>query len=277
MIDASLDRLNALWVGERLTYLERLTLISAMAVGHPVRLYSYAPEGLLGVPCGVELCDANDVVPYGELSRYFDKGWPALGTDFFRYALQAKGLGYWIDLDLYFLKPLDFTEDYVFGWEHETSINGAVLKLPSDSQMVRDLCAVPRVNWRPPYYGLRKSAAFYVMRLLKGDIRAEDYRWGAFGPPYLTYLAKKYRVLDRAQPRPVFYPIRHRQTHLLCGPAERVEQELANETRVVHLWRSALSAEARASPPKGSYLEAICRHIGAAADGGPEKALALLT
>ena len=135
------DRLNSLWIGERLGYVQGgLTMVSAMSVGHPFTLYSYTPEKLRGVPNGVEVRDANEVVPYETLARYFDGGWATLGTDFFRYAMQAKGLGYWVDLDLYFLRPVDFHDEYVFGWEHETSINGTVLRLPSDSGMVRELC-----------------------------------------------------------------------------------------------------------------------------------------
>ena len=182
--------------------MERLTLVSALSVGHPFTLYSYTPEKLRGVPNGVEVRDANEVVPYRTLARYFDGGWAALGTDFFRYAMQAKGLGTWADLDLYFIRPIDFHDDYVFSWEHEKSINGAVLRLPPNSDMVRELCEISHLNWRPPFYGPRKTAVFYWRRLTEGDIRPENYRWGTFGPMILTYLAKKHRV-SRNKPRSV--------------------------------------------------------------------------
>jgi hypothetical protein len=258
------DRLNSLWIGEQLGYVERLTMVSAVSVGHPFRLYSYAPDKLRGVPNGVEVRDANEVVHYPTLARYFDVGLAALGTDFFRYAMQAKGLGYWVDLDLYFIRPIDFRDQYVFGWEHERSIDGAVLRLPADCDMVRELCEIPQVNWKPPFYGPRKTAVFYWRRLMEGDIRPENYRWGTFGPAILTYLAKKYRVSKQAKERSVFYPVRHRDAKLLCGPPEPVETQLTKETRTVHLWRSVLSREARAkaSPPPGSYLEAACRRHG---------------
>jgi hypothetical protein len=253
------DRLNSLWIGEQLGYIEKLTMASALSVGHPFTLYSYTAEKLRGVPSGVEVRDANEVVPYKALAHYFDGGWAALGTDFFRYFMQAKGLGYWVDLDLYFIRPIDFQEEYVFGWEHETSINGAVLRLPANSDMVRELCDVPHANWRPPFYGPRKTAIFYWRRLTEGDIRPENYRWGTFGPMFLTYLAKKYGVARRAMERFVFYPVRHRHVELLYAPPEFVKAELTKETRTVHLWRSVLNREAKASPPRGSYLEAICR------------------
>ena len=264
-----LDPLNSLWIGDKLGHVERLTMISALKVGHPFRLYSYEPERLRGVPGGVEVRDANEVVERPALARYFDGGHAALGTDFFRYAMQAKGLGYWVDLDLYFLRPLDFRDDYVFGWEHETSINGAVLRLPPASGMVRELCQIPHLNWRPPFYGLRKTAQFYWRRLTEGDLRPENYRWGAFGPAVLTYLAKKHRVANRAQERSVFYPIRHSDAKMVCGPPEWVERRLSRETRTVHLWSSVLSREARQAPP-GSWLDVVCRRHGltpAGADG----------
>src|SRR5271166_1311592 len=257
-----LPGLNSLWIGEELGYIEKLTLASALSVGHSFTVYSYAPGKLRGVPSGVEVRDANEVVPYQELAHYFDGGSAALGTDFFRYAMQAKGLGTWVDLDLYFIRPIDFDDEYVFGWEHKTSINGAVLSLPANSDMVRELCDIPHMNWRPPFYGPRKTAIFYWRRLTEGDIRPEKNRWGTFGPMFLTYLAKKYRVAKQAKERSVFYPVRHQQAKLLFGPPEPVESLLTNETRTVHLWHSVLVREARVSPPPGSYLEAACRRHG---------------
>jgi hypothetical protein len=257
-----LPGLNSLWIGEELGYIEKLTLASALSVGHSFTVYSYASGKLRGVPSGVEVRDANEVVPYQELAHYFDGGSAALGTDFFRYAMQAKGLGAWVDLDLYFIRPIDFEDEYLFGWEHRTSINGAVLRLPANSDMVRELCDIPQVNWRPPFYGPRKTAIFYWRRLTEGDLRPENYRWGTFGPMFLTYLARKYGVAKRAKKRSVFYPVTHHNWKLLCGPPELVKAELTSETRTVHLWRSVLIRKMGASPPPGSYLEALCHAHG---------------
>lgn len=257
-----LPELNSLWIGDQLGYIEKLTLASALSVGHSFALYSYTPEKLRGVPSRVEVRDANQVVRYQELAHYFEGGSAALGTDFFRYAMQAKGLGTWVDLDLYFIRPIDFEDKYLFGWEHETSINGAVLRLPANSDMVRELCDIPQVNWRPPFYGPRKTAIFYWRRLAEGDMRPENYRWGTFGPMFLTYLARKYGVVRQAKERSVFYPITHHHWKLLCGPPELVKAELTAETRTVHLWRSVLIRIMGASPPPGSYLEALCHAHG---------------
>ena len=257
-----LERVNSLWVGEELGYIERVSIVSALSVGHPFTLYSYTPESLCNVPSGAEVRDAREVESYDRLSRYLEGGWGALASDFFRYALQAKGLGYWVDLDVYFLKGIDFQDEYVFGWENRKSINGAVMRLPRDCEMLRELREIKHINWRPPFYGFRKTALFYWERLTKGDIHPEKYRWGTFGPAMLTHLSKKYAVLGRAKDRAIFYPIRHCEVELFYGPPESVERRFTEETRTVHLWRSVLGDAAKLSPPPGSYLEAACRRHG---------------
>jgi hypothetical protein len=256
-----LDRLNSLWVGGALGAIERLSVVSALSVGHPFTIYSYAPEKLGAVPSGAEIRDAREVAPYESLASLLQG---AVASDFFRYALLAKGLGLWVDLDLVFLKPIDFADDYVFGWENKKSINGAVLRLPRGSDMLRDLCNIPRLNWRPPFYGPRKSALFYWERLTKGDIRPEDYRWGTFGPSILTHLARKYAVAGRAKAPSVFYPVMHYQVDLLLRPPEMVESLLTAETRTVHLWQSVLRRKTSVAPP-GSYLESALRRHGISA------------
>jgi hypothetical protein len=86
---------------------------------------------------------------------------------------------------------------------------------------------------------------------------------------FLTYLAKKHGIAQKAKERSVFYPVRHRDANLFCGPPEFVNAKLTEETRTVHLWRSILNREARVSPPRGSYLEAVCRRHGADVPIGP--------
>ena len=40
-----------------------------------------------------------------------DGGSAALGSDFFRYAMQAKGLGYWVEVNLCFIRPIALTTE----------------------------------------------------------------------------------------------------------------------------------------------------------------------
>jgi len=254
-----LKRLNSLWVGNEFGYIERLCVVSALTVGHEFTIYSYTPEKLCGVPIGAEIRDAREVMPDELVGKYST----ALLADFFRYALLAKGLGYWVDLDVYFLRPFNFEDQYVFGWEHESSINNAILLIPPQSRMLSELRELPKINWRPPFFGPRRTLLFYWTRLLKGNIHPEDLPWGTFGPALVTYLAKKHGVAHLAQERSVFYPIRYQEADLLFSrPAAAVESILTPQTRAVHLWHSKLSGDTMICPPRGSYLEVACRQHG---------------
>ena len=92
--------LNSLWVGPRLNYLERLCLASAKQTGHEFTLWSYDPENLAGVPAGTEVRDAAEVMPQERLLRCRDSGSVALGANLWRIELMAKGLGFWVDMEM---------------------------------------------------------------------------------------------------------------------------------------------------------------------------------
>lgn len=259
----ALERLNSLWVGDRLGYLEQLCFVSALGQGHEVVLYSYTPETLHGVPNGVEIRDAREVMSEQRLVRYSDTGSFALGANFFRYRLLEKGLGYWVDADVYFIKPLNFSENFVLGWEDETKINNAVLLLPSDSKIVQDLCNLPSDNICPPWFGPKRSLQYYIARMTrKKGVRVQDLPWGTYGPEMLTYLAKKHKIADLAKKPSVFYPVGWPDARRLYGPAERIEAMIGPDTHAVHLYNGTLAELRDQSPPKGSYIEVACRKYG---------------
>lgn len=254
-----LKRVNTLWVGDRLGYLEQVCLVSARVVGHPVTLFSYAPDRLKGLPPGIELRDAREVMPEERVVKYAGTNSYALGANFFRYELLAQNRGYWMDADVYVTKPLDFEQPYVFGMEHENTINSAVLCIPSNSDLMRDLCEMPLSNQCPPWYGPKRSLAYYWRRLTQGQVRVEDMLWGTFGPLMVTYLAKKYKVIDQAQKPSVFYPISWKDARKFYEPASVVESMLTPETHAVHLYHSRLVGLSDKRPPTGSYIDQICR------------------
>jgi hypothetical protein len=254
-----LERLNSLWVGERLGYIEQLCLASATRLGHQFTLYSYTPDKLRGVPSFVELRDAREIMPEEKLVSYSDSGSFALGANFFRYHMLAKNVGYWVDMDFYFLRPLDFSEAYIFGWEYENWINNALLRVPAQSPMALDLRDLPRTNWRPPWFGPKRTARYYWQRLTKGDVRVEHLPWGTFSSGLVTYCAKKHGVADLAQEPSVFYPVRWKDARCVFDSAEVINQMLTPETRAVHMWRSRLIGLAETPPQKGSYLDIACR------------------
>lgn len=256
-----LDRLNALWFEGRLGYLERLSIASAMKQGHAVTVYSYKPETLTNVPDGADLRHASEVMDDPRRVQLFDGKFKALGSDFFRYELFDKKLGYWIDLDVILLQPLDFADPYVFGWEHERSINGAILRLPADSPMLAEFRAIPEKNWLPPFFGPRRRLNYYLQRL-RGEVKLEDLPWGVAGPEMITYLVRKYGLQAHVQPQDVFYPLTYERAQDLFADASVVQALLTPETRAIHMWHSRLKELATRPPPAGSYIDLACRAHG---------------
>lgn len=262
-----LVHLHSLWVGPRLGYLERLCIASAQAAGHRFTLWSYEPDKLEGVPAGTDLRDAAQVMPRERLLRYRDSGSVALGANLWRIELLAQGLGCWVDMDFIFLKPLDFAEPYIFGWEYENWINNAVLFAPPESRMVADLKAIPQPNRRPPWWGPKRSLHFYWRRLREGRIELEDYPWGTFSAGLVTHVVKSNRLQEYAQPPEVFYPVRWKDARALYEPAAEVEAMIRPNTRAVHMWHSRLDGLRDAPPPAGTFMEKMCNQFGVDASG----------
>jgi len=77
-----------LWIGPRLSALERLAMASFVANGHAVHLYTY--EHVDGVPEGVDRLDAAEILPQSAVFTYadgFGKGSPSAFANRFRYKL----------------------------------------------------------------------------------------------------------------------------------------------------------------------------------------------
>jgi len=107
----TLAPIQMLWIGPRFSKLERLSVASFLANGHPVQLYAYAP--IEGVPTGTTLLDAREVYPESAIFTYADgwgRGSPAAFANQFRYKLLFERGGAWSDTDMVCLRPLDFLQ-----------------------------------------------------------------------------------------------------------------------------------------------------------------------
>lgn len=254
--------LNSLWVGDDLTYVERLSLQSALAQGHHFKLHSYSPEKLRNVPTGVEVCDASEVMPRDKLISYAEcENGVALGANLWRYHMLGQGLGAWCDLDLVFLKPLDFSRPYVLGWEYEGWINNAVLFAPKDSQFVEDLFALTKPNVRPPWFGPRRSLQFYLKRWRLGYLGLEDLPWGTYAAGLVTHIVKTRGLEPFVDAPDVYYPVRWGEARMVYGDADVVNAKITPQTRTVHLWHSRLGELISSPPAPGSWMAQECKRF----------------
>ncbi len=259
--------INYFWHGAPLGDIEIVSMLSSLAVGERVRLFSY--EKLKNIPDGVELADAREVMDQDQLIRFRATQSPALGSNRFRYNLQKKQLGIWFDLDILQLKKIDPSDNFIFGFEDQSIINSAVLRTPFDSELLDDLLAFTSQQYpNPPFYD-QNTKSLLIDQANKGNpVPVEALPWGVFGPQALTYFIKKNNLLDQVKPRECFYPIHHSQAHLPFMANIDISQFIKEQTTLIHLWNEMLRKPSYLRPhnlpgqlliEKGSYFETFAQ------------------
>lgn len=154
---------NALWIGKKLSKLELLTIHSFINKGHIFILWAYDTIET-PLPKGVICKDANVILPKDKIFRYkyrnqFGHGKGSLGgfSDIFRYKLLYEQGGWWTDMDITCLKPLNFCEPYVFRTHQILLVVGNLMKCPPKSELMLNCYnkAVEQINedntdWHKP-------------------------------------------------------------------------------------------------------------------------------
>lgn len=132
-----------MWVGTTLSALELLTIKSFLSCGHEFHLYAY-DEISTPLPEGTVLIDASEILPRENIFRYkhtnqFGHGKGSLGgfSDLFRYKLLFEKGGWWVDMDVTCLKPLNFQEEYVFRTHQHLQLVGNIMKCPAGSPILK--------------------------------------------------------------------------------------------------------------------------------------------
>ena len=200
---------RGLWVGGRLSALERLCIRSFCSHGHEFHLYHY--DELENVPRvdGLRLINAEEILPRAAIFRYRRRGSLAGFADYFRWELMRQKGGWYADMDMVCLRPLDFAADVVVGWECEGShVNSAMMKFPRGHLMAKAMAnACENINQFVPWDNARR-----ITRKIKRIVLFRNARkyigWGEAGGPEGTTLAIKHFGLEKhVLPMHVFYPI----------------------------------------------------------------------
>jgi hypothetical protein len=142
-MDDSNRIVNALWIGNKLSKLELLTMSSFIAHGHDFHLWTYS-DIVTPLPGRVTIRRADDILPRRAVFRSIGtdletgvgNGSFAAFSDLFRYKLLYENGGYWTDMDVTCLKSLDFSEPYVFR-SHRVGVVGNLMKCPPGSALMR--------------------------------------------------------------------------------------------------------------------------------------------
>jgi len=254
---------HTLWIGDCLPPMARACLRSFLRHGHRTILHTYAP--LEGVPAGVEVRDAARILPDSAIIRYHRSRSVAIFANYFRYKLALRDRGFWVDCDMYCVRPMDFADDPVFGFQDDRELNNAVLRLEPHSALLADLLAL---------FEERRAAFPWLKRdqRLRASLRALYHRtpriahlpWGSTGPKALTWIARKHGLLAKAQPRAVFYPLIYLDYGELGSSRFDLASVIEPDTVAVHLWNQQLK-QMRQGPEPGSFLARLADE----ARGGP--------
>lgn len=232
------DIIKSLWIGKEITNLERLCLMSFIKSGHEFHLYAY--DEIKDLPREVKLCDANDIIPKSEIFTFYGGSYAGF-ADWFRYELLFQKGGYWVDMDIVCLKPFDFEDDFVFGWQDCELVNIAVLKFPSAhplAAILADRCKEP--NKIRPGDSFKIKKLKLERRFLQGN-RRNNVKWGeGGGPKGFTPLLKEMGLLQCAKPFTYFYPVQPKCWRSFFDDTFKDNLQFFTNSYAVHLWNEAI-------------------------------------
>jgi hypothetical protein len=260
----ALRSVHMFWHGPPLTRVERLSMRSWLANGHPLVLHAYEPPA--GLPPGVQVADARAILPESALFAHAGTGSYALFADWFRYRLLARSGGLWADTDTVCLRPLDYAQAELYAWEDDRQVNNAILGLPAGHALalwMAGACECP--NRFLPYDGLRVRLRKLKRRWMRGGGRSR-LKWGETGPLGLTAAARHLGCLDRALPAWHFYPVTWRDWRSVFEPGSASMARALERSRALHLYNEMMRREpgfdkdGRHAPD--SLYESLCARYG---------------
>ncbi len=252
-IDPTLPKIGMLWIGEHLGLIEQLSILSFLEHGHDITLFT--TQAVTGIPTGVTVCDAGDILSSQTILRHHKTGSAALHSDIFRYAMLAKTDLMWVDTDVLCLRPYHPSSPYVFGYEDERTINGAVLRLPQNSLALQQLLRYqPDTYGYPPFFSTERKIRYWLKNGGKTP-HISRWPWGAIGPKGLTHHLRDSGEIQQAQAQNAFYAISASEITQLTRSGGLSRSALSTDVYYLHLWGKELRASMQTQALEiGSFL-----------------------
>jgi len=204
--------IQGLWIGRKLSIMERLSIASFLANGHEYHLYVY--QEIENAPKGTVLKAADAILPESMIFQY--KTHPSFAgfSNFFRYNLLLNKGGWWADTDVVCLKPFIFEEPYVFASERVCGREvptTAVVKTPPGSEIMA-------FNW---------SACLSCPD-------PSDVVWGEHGPQLMERAIAKFGMRALIKGAHVFCPLAYDEWEEVLSSEDA--RPLDENTYSIHLW-----------------------------------------
>jgi hypothetical protein len=204
---------NFFWVGNSLSTMEKLSLVSHLAVGHRCTLWLY--EAINNLPSGIYVADAREIMPENEVFAYENGGGAgsySACSNLFRYKLLSEQDVWWSDTDVVAMKKFDFTEDHVFASERTSE--GSSCPTTCVIKTTRELAK--------KCYELAKERA----------TDRKNLKWGVIGPLLLGQMIQENALESFVKPPETFCPLDWfavQQDPLHCSVN-------SSESHAIHLW-----------------------------------------
>ena len=232
--------IHALSIGKKLGSISRCCLNSFVMRGHEVHLHTYGD--IDDIPHGVKQVDANEVIPESKIIKHNQTGSYALFSDIFRYELMRKVDGVYVDCDVYCLQPVIIPEHgYVLGFEDDECINGAILRIPKESDLLNWLLkAAYDPYFVPPWYSSSRQFRLKTKKILGIGRSLADMPWGVIGPKAITYYVKQLDLIKQVEPIDIFYPVHYLCVDQFCDPGLKVSDITSSRTVCIHLYNERL-------------------------------------
>lgn len=209
------DPIYFFWIGSSPTLLNVLSLKSYLYHGHHPVLYLY--RDFENIPAGVEVRDANEIVPYSDFEKLgsfreyrrklfskkdaainnekeLDQACHVFFSNYFRNQIIYKHGGWWSDLDIICLRHYDFEDPYVFAGQSHSgipSINNCIFKCPPQDFTMQELIrqqkeALESEVTNIPYFGV----------VLFSELIHSTLKMTQFVQPYHVFQPIKYEHLN---------------------------------------------------------------------------------
>ncbi|MGB0498353.1 MAG: hypothetical protein ACPGID_08440 [Rubricella sp.] len=272
-----LPPVGALWIGGSLTWLEQLCLTSFLRKGHPTILYTYGE--VKGVPEGVELRDGRGVIDTDAFIRHGRTESVALFSDKFRFHMIARDPSIiYVDTDIYCHRPIDCDDRFLFGYETYDGppngiINGAVLRLPGESETLHRMLAFMEDEYAIPHFLPPRLRQPIEARAAAGDpVHVSEMPWGIWGPLGVTGFLRETGEAEHARLRDVFYPVHFKERRVFFKRPMKTFSQLTDDTRTIHLWapiKRFAASRFDGVPPDGSFLDFLLKEHDIDAHAAP--------
>lgn len=233
---------SSIWIGDRLSRMERLVIRSHQLAGHTFRLYAYGK--LEGVPADVEIVDAATVLPP---QRIFRSSNGAVGdfANLFKYYALADFGGCWTEMDEVCLRPWTELGAFISSEADESGgvhIDQAAISIEAGHVLLTSLIAECEVQL--------------------SALRGAPFMWGTFGVGQFARAVKAHGLEARVVPPGAFCPLPWWQAVTIWRPEAQVE--IPRDAYGIQLWNEAWRREGwdKERAPAGSLYAKLCDALG---------------